>query len=458
MKTTNFGAFVELTKGTDGLLHISNVKPGERVGTVEDVLNSGDEIDVTVVEVDKERGRIGLRLTEDPDVAGKSPEELAGVGTGDPGPPSRRREGGGGRGGDRGGGAAAAAATGRAQRAPLAVERLHRRRAGDRARLRHPGRHRGWFPRCARSRWASGSGQARGTRRPRRPGVSHFLEHLLFKGTKRHSAIEIAEIFDGMGASINAATGKESTHLHARFLDTHTEEAFDLLAEMLLGADLPRDRLRARGRARGDRDVRGRALRPRPRRPRRGDLRRASARPAGARRGRGDQLDPGPRHLRLPPVPLHGRQRRRRGGRQRRPRRDRRARPTLRRTRRPRARARPSSSRPQTESRVGFMQKDTEQYHVCLGGPGIGARRRPPLRARDPRHRLRRLDLVAPLPRGAREARARLRGRLLHAAVRRRRPDRPLRRHPRGQRRGGLRGHRLASSEPAAARASPTTS
>ena len=95
VKTTNFGAFVELTKGTDGLLHISNVKPGERVGAVEDVLNQGDEIDVTVVEVDKERGRIGLRLSEDPDVEGKSAEELASVGTGDPGPP-RRRDGGGG--------------------------------------------------------------------------------------------------------------------------------------------------------------------------------------------------------------------------------------------------------------------------------------------------------------------------------------------------------------------------
>jgi polyribonucleotide nucleotidyltransferase len=93
VKTTNFGAFVELTKGTDGLLHISNVKPGERVGAVEDVLNQGDEIDVTVVEVDKERGRIGLRLTEDPDVSGKSAEELATVGTGDPGPPGGRRGG-----------------------------------------------------------------------------------------------------------------------------------------------------------------------------------------------------------------------------------------------------------------------------------------------------------------------------------------------------------------------------
>jgi len=95
VKTTTFGAFVELVKGTDGLLHISNVKPGERVDSVDDVLASGEEIDVTVVEVDRERGRIGLRLTEDPSIAGKSPEELAAVGSG----------GGGGsrNGGDRGG-------------------------------------------------------------------------------------------------------------------------------------------------------------------------------------------------------------------------------------------------------------------------------------------------------------------------------------------------------------------
>jgi polyribonucleotide nucleotidyltransferase len=79
VKTTTFGAFVELSKGTDGLLHISNVSPGERVETVEDVLNRGDEINVRVVEVDRERGRIGLRLAEDPEIAGKSVEELAGV-------------------------------------------------------------------------------------------------------------------------------------------------------------------------------------------------------------------------------------------------------------------------------------------------------------------------------------------------------------------------------------------
>jgi polyribonucleotide nucleotidyltransferase len=95
VKTTTFGAFVELAKGTDGLLHISNVSPGQRVATVEEVLNKGDEISVRVVEVDKERGRIGLRLAEDPDIAGKTKEELTTVGTGDP------TMGGGGR-GDRG--------------------------------------------------------------------------------------------------------------------------------------------------------------------------------------------------------------------------------------------------------------------------------------------------------------------------------------------------------------------
>ena len=97
VKTTTFGAFIELSKGTDGLLHISNVSPGQRVDTVEDVLNKGDEINVRVVEVDRERGRIGLRLADDPEVAGKSVEDLASVGTGGGGgrPP---RDGGGGNG------------------------------------------------------------------------------------------------------------------------------------------------------------------------------------------------------------------------------------------------------------------------------------------------------------------------------------------------------------------------
>ncbi|MFN0154146.1 MAG: polyribonucleotide nucleotidyltransferase [Gaiella sp.] len=61
VKTTDFGAFVELKKGTDGLLHVSNVGPG-RVAHIEDVIARGDVLDVVVQEVDKERGRIGLKL------------------------------------------------------------------------------------------------------------------------------------------------------------------------------------------------------------------------------------------------------------------------------------------------------------------------------------------------------------------------------------------------------------
>jgi polyribonucleotide nucleotidyltransferase len=76
VKTTQFGAFVELKKGTDGLLHVSNVGPG-RVGHIEDVMDRGDIVDVVVQEVDKERGRIGLKLVAKHENGGLvMPEEL----------------------------------------------------------------------------------------------------------------------------------------------------------------------------------------------------------------------------------------------------------------------------------------------------------------------------------------------------------------------------------------------
>jgi polyribonucleotide nucleotidyltransferase len=76
VKTTDFGAFVELKKGTDGLLHVSNVGPG-RVGHIEDVIARGDTLDVLVQEVDKERGRIGLKLIAKHENGGVvTPEEL----------------------------------------------------------------------------------------------------------------------------------------------------------------------------------------------------------------------------------------------------------------------------------------------------------------------------------------------------------------------------------------------
>jgi polyribonucleotide nucleotidyltransferase len=76
VKTTDFGAFVELKKGTDGLLHVSNVGPG-RVAHIEDVISRGDVLDVIVQEVDKMRGRIGLKLVAKHENGGLvQPEEL----------------------------------------------------------------------------------------------------------------------------------------------------------------------------------------------------------------------------------------------------------------------------------------------------------------------------------------------------------------------------------------------
>src|SRR5918911_5581908 len=74
---------------------------------------------------------------------------------------------------------------------------------------------------------------------PEQAGVSHFLEHLLFKGTDRFSSIEIDQIFDGMGAEVNAGTGKETTSVYSRFLDQHLEEALDVMADMVLNPAYP---------------------------------------------------------------------------------------------------------------------------------------------------------------------------------------------------------------------------
>jgi predicted Zn-dependent peptidase len=64
-------------------------------------------------------------------------------------------------------------------------------------------------------------------------GLSHLLEHLLFKGSSRYSSLEIDQIFDGMGAELNAGTGKETTSVYARVIDEHLPEAFDVMADMV---------------------------------------------------------------------------------------------------------------------------------------------------------------------------------------------------------------------------------
>ncbi len=69
-------------------------------------------------------------------------------------------------------------------------------------------------------------------------GLSHLLEHLLFKGTGSYSSLEIDQIFDTMGAEINAGTGRETTSLYARVLDEHVPRAFDVMAEMVFAPAL----------------------------------------------------------------------------------------------------------------------------------------------------------------------------------------------------------------------------
>jgi predicted Zn-dependent peptidase len=64
-------------------------------------------------------------------------------------------------------------------------------------------------------------------------GVSHFLEHLLFKGTASYSAQQIAEIFDALGGELNAATSREHTVVYARVPDDKLETALDVMGEMV---------------------------------------------------------------------------------------------------------------------------------------------------------------------------------------------------------------------------------
>ncbi|MCE5287329.1 MAG: insulinase family protein [Pelosinus sp.] len=78
-------------------------------------------------------------------------------------------------------------------------------------------------------------------------GISHFIEHLMFKGTVSRSAKDIAEAVDAVGGQLNAFTAKEHTCYYAKVLDTHADLAMDMLSDMLLSSkfdeeDIKRER------------------------------------------------------------------------------------------------------------------------------------------------------------------------------------------------------------------------
>jgi predicted Zn-dependent peptidase len=76
-------------------------------------------------------------------------------------------------------------------------------------------------------------------------GVSHFIEHLLFKGSSAYNAQQIAEIFDGLGGELNAATSREHTMVYARVPDAHVQTALNVITDMVFApvfADLDAER------------------------------------------------------------------------------------------------------------------------------------------------------------------------------------------------------------------------
>jgi predicted Zn-dependent peptidase len=78
-----------------------------------------------------------------------------------------------------------------------------------------------------------------------RAGVSHFIEHLLFKGSRSYDAQQIAETFDAMGAELNAATSREHTVVYSRVPDRHVDEALEVMTDMVFApvfAELDQER------------------------------------------------------------------------------------------------------------------------------------------------------------------------------------------------------------------------
>ena len=65
-------------------------------------------------------------------------------------------------------------------------------------------------------------------------GLSHFIEHMIFKGTKKRTAFQIAKEFDAIGGQTNAFTGAENTCYHAKVMDTHLETMVDILSDIFL--------------------------------------------------------------------------------------------------------------------------------------------------------------------------------------------------------------------------------
>ena len=200
-------------------------------------------------------------------------------------------------------------------------------------------------------------------------GISHFIEHLLFKGTASYSAQEIAEIFDGLGGELNAATSREHTVVYARIPDDKLEVALDVMGEMVFApafAELDAEREVVLEEIAMYEDQPQELVH---------DLISEATfgthplgRPVIGRAEVISSVTP-PRDLGLPPLDVRARQHRRRRRREPEARGVRAAAgasAATRERRRPKGpKVRPALVKPPPPS-LRFQRKDTEQYHVCI--------------------------------------------------------------------------------------------
>ena len=271
VKTTDFGAFVSLLPGRDGLVHISKLGRGKRIAKVEDVVNVGDKLRVEIADIDK-RGKISLVLVAEEDAAdsvrhdaaSRRPEPRQPM----PQPPAARSR-------------ALQSRRRAATKRPAAVRRttLARRPAGG---------HRVPARRCVRRRSGCGSVSDRATRAPPSPVPRTSWSTCCSSRRRRAPRCEIAQAMDAVGGELNAFTAKEHTCYYAHVLDTRPGAG--RRPGRRRGAQRPLRRRRRRGRTRrrprGDRDARRRSRGHAGRRVPLGDVRRASGGPPGDRQRR----------------------------------------------------------------------------------------------------------------------------------------------------------------------------
>ncbi len=222
VKTTDFGAFVSLLPGRDGLVHISKLGRGKRVAKVEDVVQ-------------------GRRQAAGRDRRHRQPrQDLAGPGADEDG--SRHRDAGGRAGRcrdrqqltDRG---PICAPCGRG--AVAEANRSAGRGAPHRPAGRPAGGHRVPARRCVRPRSASGSTSDRATKAPRWPAPRTSWSICCSSRRPTRTAVDIAQAIDAVGGELNAFTANEHTCYYAHVLDSDLEMAVDLVADVVLNGAAP---------------------------------------------------------------------------------------------------------------------------------------------------------------------------------------------------------------------------